>query len=332
MYPRNFEGGDRRSLDSVATLANALGVASDPFVSDRSRRLWEHVVQPLLEQQRLDPLRTAIDFVDIGGGTGALAGALCQHITGWSRQTGLAPRFHLTLVDLAQTALAPMLLSGDLNRHIEGITRAGMDYRSWLATRPASGPTRSVRFGLACKVFDMASQFVIRPFAEGQLPAPPAVPAWFVPKDRSPVYFLSQRGRDPEALPLSPLRFQVGDGHVFAQPARSGYFSALASVSGDQPLSEPHSVCLPVRVFNPGALLTSTGLSILGPLLQLVDYLLIEDADLRPEDLLAHIAQFHLTDLVVYDMTATMGLTGNNAYVLLKRTGSPPRLDVEPLL
>ncbi|HEY3115275.1 MAG TPA: hypothetical protein VGK54_00885, partial [Chloroflexota bacterium] len=69
---------------------------------------------------------------------------------------------------------------------------------------------------------------------------------------------------------------------MLAQPALSDYFRELAFTTGGQNLRDLDSVSLPVRVFDPSPLVTSKRGSVLGELLKRVDYLLVEDADLRP--------------------------------------------------
>ncbi|HZT08408.1 MAG TPA: hypothetical protein VFC51_15385 [Chloroflexota bacterium] len=130
---------------------------------------------------------------------------------------------------------------------------------------------------------------------------------------------------------VSPLRFQVADGHVFAQPALSDYFAALASTSEGQAPGLEGSVSLPVRVFDPATLVTTRGTSVLGEMMHRVDYLVIEDADLRPRALLAHLRRFDVSDIVVFAMTSTMRLTGNYAYVPLRRGDLLPRLEGDRL-
>ena len=46
------------------------------------------------------------------------------------------------------------------------------------------------------------------------------------------------------------------------------------------------------------------------------DYVVIEDADLRPQDLVEHIETFSLHSTTIQDMTKALGLTGNRAYVV----------------
>ena len=48
----------------------------------------------------------------------------------------------------------------------------------------------------------------------------------------------------------------------------------------------------------------------------LPDYVVIEDADLRPQDLVEHMKTFSLHSITIKDMTKVLGLTGNYAYVI----------------
>jgi len=72
---------------------------------------------------------------------------------------------------------------------------------------------------------------------------------------------------------------------------------------------------------------------VLGGVLARCDYLLIEDADLRPSDLLAHLEAFRLlSQLDVEDLTAKMGLTGNYAYLIWNKGRVQPNLGGERIL
>ncbi len=46
------------------------------------------------------------------------------------------------------------------------------------------------------------------------------------------------------------------------------------------------------------------------------DYLVIEDADLRPQDLVDHMKTFSLHSITIQNLTKALGLTANQAYVI----------------
>ncbi|MBI4284134.1 MAG: hypothetical protein HY663_06675, partial [Chloroflexi bacterium] len=61
-------------------------------------------------------------------------------------------------------------------------------------------------------------------------------------------------------------------------------------------------------------------------------YVVIEDADLRQQDLVDHMTRFSLCSIVVCDMTEVLGLMGNHAYVVWSKTrAAPPNLAGEQI-
>lgn len=69
--------------------------------------------------------------------------------------------------------------------------------------------------------------------------------------------------------------------------------------------------------------------SVIGRLLEQCDYLIVEDADLRPRDLIDHLRAFALWGIAVQDMTRAMELKANYAYVIWPRGRREPRLEGE---
>ena len=85
-------------------------------------------------------------------------------------------------------------------------------------------------------------------------------------------------------------------------------------------------VFVAMRTFNPESLVTSDGKSVISRLAENSDYVVIEDADLRPPDLIQHLTAFSVRSVNVYDMTKTLRLKDNNSYVIRpkRRSESPP--------
>jgi hypothetical protein len=148
-----------------------------------------------------------------------------------------------------------------------------------------------------------------------------------------PTYCLTPDGAGPEALMVSNSRVALAQGRTFAQASLSEYYRALRLASGADGEDEAPAdvVFLPLRGLDPECLVASDGASALGRLLEHCDYLIVEDADSRPEDLVAHLQTFSLRRLVARDMTKAMGLTGNYAYVLWPRGREEPPLRGERL-
>ena len=158
-----------------------------------------------------------------------------------------------------------------------------------------------------------------------------------MPTERSVVASLLSGDTFADSLMVSSQRFQVQSGHVFSQPSLSDYFRGVRRVSAGRGVPEAEQdanlLHLPVRIFNPSSLVTTRGRSVIERILARSDYLLIEDADLRPSDLLAHLRAFNVaSELRVEDLASLMRLTGNYAYLIGARARRPLALGGERIL
>jgi len=75
------------------------------------------------------------------------------------------------------------------------------------------------------------------------------------------------------------------------------------------------------------SLVTNDGKSVMNRLVEECAYLIVEDADLRPCDLVDHMKAFSLTSVEVLDMTQAMKLKANYAYVMWRRPNWRPPLE-----
>lgn len=132
---------------------------------------------------------------------------------------------------------------------------------------------------------------------------------------------------------VSNSRVALPEGRTFAHASLSDLYRAvqLALAADGSSGGLDSGVCLPLRAFNPECLVASDGSSVLGRLLEHSDYLIVEDADLRPKELVEHLRTFSLHELTASDMTKALGLLGNHAYVLWSKGGKEPQLGGERL-
>jgi hypothetical protein len=127
---------------------------------------------------------------------------------------------------------------------------------------------------------------------------------------------------------VSNSRVTLEHGRSFAQASLSDYYRALHVISGGEGEMDTTEgeVCLPMRALDPECLVTSDGASVLARLLEHCDSVIVEDADLRPKELVEHLNAYGLHRLTACDMTRAQGLTGNHVYVLWRRGRHEPRL------
>ncbi len=328
VYPALDPARRPRSFRLVATLASALGSIGDPFAEARAERLWRNVLRPILQGVYAGwPSRGPIELVDIGAGSGALMATLCRELATWSQAAGFTPRLRLWLVDLAPPAAMSVFRTPPLGRFVENLASVSMDYRTWLASPrrlpAASGP----RVALASKIFDVSSRFAIHNYRTDVLSSVVESPRGLERERHMPERCLAPSGEGPNALQMSSSRVVVSEGHVFPLASLSGFFRGLRllSQSGADGHTEEDGLLLPVRSLDPQSLVAADGASVIGRLLEQCDYLIVEDADLRPRDLIDHLRAFSLRGIAVQDMTRAMELKANYAYVLWPRgRGAPP--------
>ena len=331
VYPAVDPPRRPRSFRLVATLASALGSVGDPFAEARAERLWESVLRPILRSAHAGwPSRVPIELVDVGAGSGALMAALSRELVAWSQAAGFTPRLRLWLVDLAPPATMSVFRTPPLGRFVENLASVSMDYRTWLASPrrlpAASGP----RVALASKIFDVSSRFAIHSFRTDVLSSIVERLKVLERERYKPERCLAPSGEGPSALQISSSRVVVEEGHAFPLASLSGFFRGLRLVSqsgGDDDAED--GLWLPVRSLDPQSLVAAAGASVIGRLLEQCDYLIVEDADLRPRDLIDHLRAFSLRGIAVQDMTRAMELKANYAYVLWPKGPRAPQLEGE---
>ena len=206
-----------------------------------------------------------------------------------------------------------------------------MDYRTWLASPrrlpAASGP----RVALASKIFDVSSRFAIRNFRTDVLSSVVVESRELERLRYMPERCLAPSGEGPSALQMSSSRVVVPEGHAFPLASLAGFFQGLRliSQSGAGDGADEDGLSLPVRSLDPQSLVAADGASVIGRLLEQSDYLIVEDADLRPRDLIDHLRAFSLRGITVQDMTRAMEFKANYAYVLWPRGRRVPLLEGE---
>jgi hypothetical protein len=321
------------SFSLVDSLVRGISPGGDPRTGQRARRLWERVLKPIIRAIYPDPSGPiGFEFVDVGAGSGALSAGLCRRILTWGRAAGFLPRFRLWFVDLCLADPARFFRTADLRSRIDSLMFLGDDYRGWLAGPRPLPISSGLRVALVSKLFNNLSRFSVCHFRTDVLPSLVVGSMFLEEKERLPTCCLAPDGPGPEALMVSNSCVALAEGRTFAQASLSQFYRALqlTSDANDGKRVPEDGLCLPLRTLDPECLVAADGASVLARLLEHCDYLIVEDADLRPTDLVEHLQTFSLHTLTARDVTRTLGLAGNYAYVLCPR-GSEVSLPGERL-
>lgn len=116
-----------------------------------------------------------------------------------------------------------------------------------------------------------------------------------------------------------------GNGRYPVDTATSCYFEALGKICPEltprrrgRRATAGSPIWVPRRLFNQDALILPDGGSLVDAVTRIGRAVVVEDGDLNRESLLAHLREFKLDDIHVYDPSARMRLSINHVYVLTR--------------
>lgn len=313
LYPAVRTPVRSASFAVIDALARRIGPGTDPRVVQRAKRLAQKLLLPLIAQHRPQHERFVLELVDVGAGTGALAATLCRHLSRDEQDSALSLR--LWFVDICPTDPARFFATGDLRKAVDSLTYLGADYREWLA-RPEPLPAApKLRIAILSKLFNNLSRFDLDSISTHVLRSPDT-------NQHLPHVCLAPGGRGPEGLMIASKPVELRIGRTYDQPSLADYYEALDAAFGAPDAAKEGHRPLPIRSFEPNCLASQNGEGILARLLQYCHYAIIEDADLRPGDLIEHARRLAAGSSTGLDLTRTLGMASNHVY-LLARAGQP---------
>jgi hypothetical protein len=273
------------SFGVIDRLTRLLSDQADPYCKPRARILARRAILPLMRAwmkcDNLIPRGQDVSILDLGAGTGHLAAAAWRQAARFLERTP-TPSAALHFVDATEPCFGRSFgLSRDAQNvsHIEW-TRA--DYRSLLDDDQWLLSQGRLDIVLMCRLLGNASNMMIEDAGDM------AEEMGVVFDACNPYACLAPR-RQPEGihwLQVNTARRALRGGATMPQFSLACYFAAMRAVMIANPqAAHPEVFPLPVRRFNPAALITTTGRSVLGQLLRVCSAVVIEDIDVHAEHL-----------------------------------------------
>jgi hypothetical protein len=319
-YPAVSEDKRSTSFRLINSLAGGVSYGIDPRTHERAKRLYQKIVRPILETDHLTDFGSLLlEFVDVGAGSGGLTSVICRQI----HDAGFKLKFRLWFVDLEPADPARFFSDKKSRAVVDSLSYLGDDYRSWLSRDKPLPAANGLRIALVSRLFNNMSRISIHRINESGSNSLFKKMAISPDSDAHlPHRCLAPGGKGLEALVVSNIRLALTNGRTFAQASLSDYYRGMYIISRQKSTADipEGGLFLPVRSFNPNCLVTSAGVSVLSCLVDNCDYIIIEDADLRPQDLIEHMKTYSLHSMHIQDMTEALGLTGNYAYVILSHS------------
>lgn len=280
------------SFCGLETLTDVLVSEWDSRVKERSRLLGDKVLVPLLRQmlKASDKEHHApVRVLDVGSGVGLFTSRVLARLA----KSGVLGHRKLEpcLLDLFPVDPKKHFARGSLMFNLAKVDYVSGDY------------TRDLDQGSSVRLrgFDMV--FLFRILHNMSL-------------------FRVERAADTKAAEAAPSRYRF-------TPHLSDYYGAISRLFPRLARVEGTGACqggrfFAVREFNPSALLTVAGHSLVERLLEISKGILIEDGDLEREILLQHIGQHVRRPVHVYDFSRALRLSVNHVYWIMAAPHNPP--------
>ena len=323
-YPAVSEEKRSASFRLLNTLAGGIRYGADPWTSERAEQIFKGVVHKIIQAAKSIGVSIfPLEFVDVGAGSGSLTSRLCQHIQKSCSSTGDL-QFRLWSIDLEPADPSRFFRTKTLRGLVDSLVYLGDDYRNWLSRPQPLPSTNGLRITLISKLFDVFSRFsIVCLSCEDKSKALSSSEVELC----DPSICLASGSIGAQGLSISNSRPVLQEGKTYAQASLTNFYRGLflLSMPVDPAKPPPKGLFLPVRVFNSECLVTLDGYSVISVLAENCNYIIIEDADLSPQDLIDHATKFSLGAVTVYDMTKTLKLKGNYLYLItLKKEMSLP--------
>ena len=320
LYPAAAKERRSASFKILNSLTGGISFAIDPRTHERARRISESLLHPMLIANKHRESGTIeVEFIDVGAGSGSLTSSLCRRIHAMGEAMGSSTIFRVWYVDLEPADPVRFFRAKKLRRLVDSLTFLGDDYREWLSRPHPLPASTGLRIGLISRLLNNLSRFDIRRVSKEELGQVPGTTFGSFDSTRHlPHVCLAPGNIGTEGLFTSNVRAVLRDGRTFLQPSLSQFYRGLFHLSATKADAEEpgEGPFLPLRTFSPESLATSDARSVVSQLLEQCDYLIIDDPDLRPEDLVDHMRVLSLASIIVQDVTKRLRLTGNHVYVL----------------
>ncbi len=320
------------TIDAFSSLATS-GV--DPRSEQRAKRIVNKVIDPVIREWSAEyGVCEAIEIVDIGAGSGSLVSTMLKRT--FTRPTADSVTCHVRVwfVDLVVRDPLRFLRDESVKEKFDCVTFIAEDYRHWLDSSDRLPASTGIRIGVMSKSLNNLSGFDIVGLSWADLCEVLKINHSFEKADVHSETFLSDIcygfGNSESATSYQNRYVAVDSQHFYILPSLSAFYRSMHRlISFDSLDGREHEFYAPVRTFNGESLLTENVASILDGLLEICDFVFIEDHDLFPDKLEAHISRHCEADITSIDVSTTLRLRNNYAYVLWKSRADSCHLNIK---
>ncbi len=324
IFPAASNRARTASFLTVDAFSNFATSGVDPRSEQRAKRIVNKVIDPVIRQwsAEKDTYR-GVEIVDIGAGSGSLVSTtLKRSRTRLSAESGSC-RVRVWSVDLVVRDPLRFLRGESIKEKFDCVTFFAEDNRRWLDSFDRLPASNGIRIGIISKLLNNLSKFDITGLSWADLCMEPKARRSFEKSDVHNEKFLGQVcygfGDGDRAVSFQNRQIAADSSCSCILLSLSAFYRSMHRLTGcDSNDGREHDFYAPARIFNEESLLSANGASILDGLLDVCDLLFIEDYDLFPQTLKAHILEHCDGGITAVDVSRTLRLRDNHAYLLWK--------------
>ena len=308
LYPAVAFSQRANSFAPIESLAHGFSDSSDPRCKNRSQILADLAISPFLSKlfSKADADSTQeVSFVDIGSGNGALASNIWRQILKTQPYIEQNCKLACSMIGLRVQDPLCHFNKGSLRGTISYLDYSQADYLQWIQEQKVTDENYKFDVALICRLLNNLSEFklnfsnnwrVIHKLGEKEL----TISNWLNRK-YEPHICLNPDNLSTENIFLKNSNVSLNIVKSFRHLSLSNYYRGLQLLHSRDFLNDgdANAIYFPVRRFNPLCLQLPNGNSTLGKLCNLAKLVVIEDVDLTKKDLIRHLAEYDLENIVV---------------------------------
>lgn len=307
LYPAVALSERANSFALIESFILGFSDKSDPRSKQRSQILADLAISPFLSKlfSKVDAdSAQEVNFVDIGSGNGALASNIWRQIIKMQPHIAQNSKLVCSMIGLRVQDPLRHFNKGSLRGAISYLDYSQADYLQWIQRQKLNQGNYKFDVALICRLFNNLSEFeinsstnwrIIQKLGEEKL----GRTAW---QDRrfEPHNCLNPDNLSTKSIFLKNSNVSLKIGKSFRHLSLSNYYKGLQLLHNTDLLSngDANAVYFPIRRFNPACLLLPNRNSVLEKLCNLAKLVVIEDTDLTKRDLIEHLAEYDIENIV----------------------------------
>jgi len=295
------------SFTLIESFVSGFSDKSDPRTKQRSQILADSAISPFLTKlfSKTDAdFAQEVNFVDIGSGNGALASNIWRRMLSTEPHIAKNCKLACSMVGLRVQDPLRHFNKGSLRGTISYLDYSQVDYLQWIQMQKVAEESYRFDVALICRLFNNLSVFeldflsdwrIIQKLGNEKL----GKAAW-LNKIFEPHNCLNPDNLSNENIFLKNTNVLLKTGKSFRHLSLSNYYKGLQLLHSRDSLNDgdANAIYFPIRRFNPACFILPDGNSVLEKLRNLAKLVVIEDTDLTKRDLIEHLAEYNIENIV----------------------------------